>query len=194
MLYAARAFWNLWFIRVLSLKNNTSKHSSWWRRLGDVLKASFVFVFRRCLQYVFKTSWSRQIYSPKSYIFKIRLEGVFKTPWSRSICLSWPYAFKTSSRYLQDIFKMPSRRLAKTSSKHLQDVFKMFTSSRYLQDVFKTFWRRAQDIFKTSYKDVFRTFSRRIIRLNSLPRSHFWEIYGQFRKIAIVIKISHVLA
>ena len=39
-----------------------------------------------------------------------------------------------------------------------------------LQDVLQ---KRLQDIFKTSCKDVFKTFSRRIIRLNFLPRSHF---------------------
>ena len=41
-----------------------SKHSSWWRRFENVLKTSFVFVFRRHLQDVFKTSWSRRICSP----------------------------------------------------------------------------------------------------------------------------------
>ena len=41
-----------------------SKHSSWWRRLEDVLKMSFVFIFRRSLQDVLKTSWSRRICSP----------------------------------------------------------------------------------------------------------------------------------
>ena len=76
----------------------------------------------------------------------------------------------TSSRRLQDVFKTSSRRLAKTSSRHLQDVF------------------------KTSCKDIFKTFSRRIIRLNCLPRSHFWVIYGQCRKFESVIKISQVLA
>ena len=73
-------------------------------------------------------------------------------------------------RCLQDVFKTSSRRLAKTSSRHLQDVFKM------------------------SCKDIFKTFSRRIIRLNCLPRSHFWVIYGQCRKFESVIKISQVLA
>ena len=116
-----------------------------------LMKTSFVFVFRRRLQDVFKTSWSRPIYS------------------------SWPYVFKTSSRRLQDVFKTSSRRLAKTSSRHLQDVF-------------KTFWRRLQDIFKTSCKDIFKTFSRRTIRLNCLPRSHLWEIYGQCRKFVSVLK------
>ena len=104
----------------------------------DVLKTSFVFVFRRRLQDVFKTSWSRPIY------------------------LSWPYVFKTSSRRLRDI----SRRFEdvfKTSSKRLQDLFK--ASSRRLQDVLKTSSRCLQDIFKTSCKDIFKTFSRRTIKL-----------------------------
>ena len=41
-----------------------SKHSLWWRRLEDVLTTSFVFVFRRRLEDVFKTSWSRRICLP----------------------------------------------------------------------------------------------------------------------------------
>ena len=77
-----------------------SKHSSWWRCLEDVLKTSFVFVFRRRLQ---KTSWSRPIYS------------------------SWSCVFKNSSRRFEDVFKTSSRHLAKTSSKCLQDVFKTFS-------------------------------------------------------------------
>ena len=102
---------------------------SWWRRLKDILKTSFVFLFRRRTQDVFKTFWRR----------------------------------------FQDIFK---------------------TSYR---DVFKTSSKRLQDIFKTFCKDVFKTFPRPIIRLNCLPRSYFWEIYGQYRKFASVIKISQVL-
>ena len=62
-------------------KKQPSKHSSWWRRPEDVLKTSFIFVFRRRLQDVLKTSWSRPIYS------------------------SWPYVFKTSSRHLQDVLQ-----------------------------------------------------------------------------------------
>ena len=55
-------------------------------RLGeDVLKTSFVFVFRRRLQDVLKTSWSRRIYSPNSYVFRRRLQDVFKTSWPRPI-------------------------------------------------------------------------------------------------------------
>ena len=109
-------------------------------------------------------------------------------------------------------------RLQETSSRRLQDVLiktNIFVLAIRLQDVFKTFSRRLQDSyknvfktfcmnvfktssrrlanFKTSCKDVFKTFSRRIIRLNILPRSHFWEIYGQCRKFARVIKISQVL-
>ena len=78
----------------------------------DVLKTSFVFVFRRRL----KTS-SR------------RLQDVFKTS-SRHLQDVLP-------RCLQDVFKTSSRRLAKTYSRHLQDVFKTFW--KCLQDIFKTF-------------------------------------------------------
>ena len=64
------------------------------------MKTSFLFVFRRGLQGVLKTSWSRRIYS------------------------SWSYILKTPSRRFQDLLKTSSRRLAKMSSKHLQDVLK----------------------------------------------------------------------
>ena len=101
---------------------------------------------------------------------------VLMKTWSRRISL-------TTSRRLEDV-------LVKTNifvvAICLQDVFKTF--SRRLQDVFKTFWRRLQDIFKTSCKDIFKTFSRRTIRLNCLPRSHLWEIYGQCRKFVSVLK------
>ena len=76
---------------------------------------------------VFKTSWSRRIYSPDSYVFRRRLQDVSKT----------------SSRHLQDVFKMFRKRL--------QDVFK--TSSRCFQDVncswyhnFKRPSRRIQNV------------------------------------------------
>ena len=108
----------------------------------DVLKTSFVSVFRRRLQ---KTS----------------SEDVFKTS-SRPIYSSC----HMSSRSLQDVFKTSSRRFEdvfKTSSKRLQDIFK--ASSRRLQHVSKTSSRCLQDIFKTSCKDIFKTFSRRTIKL-----------------------------
>ena len=61
----------------------------------DVLKASFVFVFR--------TSWSRQIYSSCLYVKS-----------------SSRHLAKRSSRHLQDFFKTSSGRL----EKRLQDIFK----------------------------------------------------------------------
>ena len=134
---------------------------------------------------VLETSW-RRISSSSSedvliktniFVLAIRLQDVFKTS-------------------CQDVFKTFSRRLQDVLQKRLQDIFK--TSSRRLQNVFKTSWktssRHLQDVFKTSCKDIFKTFSRRIIRLNCLPRSHFWVIYGQCRKFESVIKISQVLA
>ena len=82
------------------------------------MKTSFLFVFRRGLQGVLKTSWSRRIYS------------------------SWSYILKTPSRRFQDLLKTSSRRLAKMSSKHLQDVLKTFWRrlERRVQLVFETYW------------------------------------------------------
>ena len=103
------------------------------------------------------------------------------------------------------------RRLSSSSSEDVLVKTNIFVLAIRLQDVFKTFWRCLQDVFKTFCKDIFKMFSRRIIKLNyscwqvfekyckdgylhkDLPRSHFWEIYGQSTKFARVIKISQVL-
>ena len=83
------------------------------------LKTNFVFVFRTRLQDVFS----------KTNILAL-LIPLQKTSWSRPIYLSWSYVFKMYSRRIPDvlprrlenIFKAPSRRLAKKSSGRLQDV------------------------------------------------------------------------
>ena len=74
----------------------------------DVLKTSFVFVFRRRLQDVFI----------KTNIFAliIRLQ---KTSWSRPIYSSWQYVFKTSSRRFEDAFKASYKKVFQTSSRRL---------------------------------------------------------------------------
>ena len=109
----------------------------------DVMKTSFVFVFRRRLdqdEYVRLSLTSS--------------EDVFKTSWSRPIYLSWPYVFKPSSR-----------RLAKTSSRHLQDVFKTFwrrlqdVLQSYLQDVFKIY-HQVKLFLLTRLWEAFNTFLR----------------------------------
>ena len=46
-------------------------------------------------------------------------EDVFKTSWSRPIYSSWSYVFTT---FLRRLAKMSSRRLAKTSSRRLKSV------------------------------------------------------------------------
>ena len=151
------------------------------------------------MKYHIRISW-RNIYTA------IRL--------SRNVSQQTFVLMKTSSRRLQDVLiktnmfalalllqKTSSRRLEdvlvetnifvlaiclQDVFKSLQDVFK--TSSRRLQGVFKASSRRLQGIFKTSCKDIFKTFPRRTIRLNCLPRSHLWEIYGQCRKFVSVLK------
>ena len=120
--------------------NIPSKHSPQWRRLEDSLKTSFVFVFRRLLQYVFI----------KTNIFALLI------------------------------------RLQKTSSRHLQDVFKTYYQVKLFlvtqfQDVFKTYSKRFWDVLL------------RRLSTGGLPRSHFWESYGQCTKFPRVIKISQVL-
>ena len=89
---------------------------------GDILKTSFVFVFGRRLEDVFKTNM---------FALALRLQDVFKTSWSRPIYSSLPFIFKTSSRRLiktfQDVFK--------TSARRFEDVFKI--SSRHFQDVLR---------------------------------------------------------
>ena len=148
-------------------------------------------------------SWSRRTYSLYSYVFRrrfqdvlikanifvlvIRLQDVFKT--------SCKNIFKTSSGRLQDVFKTPSRRF--------EDVFK--TSSKLLQDILQ---RCLQDAFKTYHTVLVNKFSsclsRRIHNVSEpyckdgylqkdLPRSHFWEIYGQCTKFARVKTVSQVL-
>ena len=170
----------------------------------DVLKTSFVFVFRRRFQDVFI----------KTNIFAILItssEDVFKTSWSRPVYSSWSYVFKTSSRRLaktssrrfQDVFKMFSRRLAKTSSRHLaktssrylQDVFK--TSSKRLRDVLKTSWRRFEDVLKTQetqtvsrrFQDVSLSYTVLVKKFSRCPQDVFTTFLRRTAKTVIYRRI-----
>ena len=144
-----------------------SKHSSWWRRLEDVLKTSFVFVFRRRLdqdEYVRLSLTSSEDVLVKTNIFvlAIRLQDVFTT----------------FSRRLQDVFKTSCKKVFKTSSRRPQDVLK--TSSKRLQDVlknvFKTSSRRLQDVLQRYLQDVFKTYHQ--VKLFLLTR--LWEAFNTF--------------
>ena len=133
-----------------------------WRRLSSLSSAD-----------VFKTSWSRRICSPYSYVFRRRLDQ------DQYIRLG-----HTSSRRLQNVFK--------TSSRRLQDVLK--TSSRHLQDVFKTYYQ-VKVFLVTRFQDIFETYSKcfwdvllRRLSTGGLPRSHFREIYGHCEKFPRVTK------
>ena len=68
----------------------------------DVLKTSFVFVFRRRLQDV--------LIKTNMFALALRLQKCLQD------------IFKTSSRRFEDVFKTSSRRLAKISSRRFQDV------------------------------------------------------------------------
>ena len=99
-----------------------------------LMKTSFVFAFKRHLdedEYILINHTSS--------------EDVFKTSWSRPIYSSCPYVFKASSRRFQDVFKMSCYNVFKTFSRRLQDVLQ-----KRLQDVFKMSSTCFQDVFKTS--------------------------------------------
>ena len=104
-----------------------SKNSSWRRHLQDGFKTSFVFVFIKRLQNVFRTSWSRRIYWPYSYNFRRRL---LETSWRRLDQDQYIRLGHTSSRRLQDVFKTTCQDVFKVLSRRLQVLFK--TSSRRL--------------------------------------------------------------
>ena len=168
-------------------QSKPSKHSSWWRRLQDVLMETNIFVLLIRLQDAFiKTN---------IFVLAIVLQDVFKT-FSRRL----QDIFKTSSRRPQDIFKTSSRcfeNVFKLSSRRLQDVLK--TSSRHLQDVCKTYYQ-VKVFLVTQFQDVFQTYSKRFwdvllrrLSTGGLPRSHFREISGHCAKFPRVIKISQVL-
>ena len=114
----------------------------------------------------------------------IRLdEDVFKTSWSRPIYSSWSYVFKTSLRRFQDVFKTSFPDILKTSSKRLQDALK-----KYLQDVFKTYHQLKLFSLTSLRNFASQTYCTNGYLQEDLPRSHFWEIYGECTKFARVIK------
>ena len=89
----------------------------------DVLKTSFVFVFRRRLgqdQYIRLGHTSLRRLQD---VLQKRLQDIFKT--------SCQDVFKTSSKRLQgnvlkNVFKTSSRRLQEVLQRYLQDVFKRY--------------------------------------------------------------------
>ena len=95
---------------------------SWWGRLKDALKTSFVFVFRRRLQNVLikKNMFALALRLQKTssrvkiniFVLKIRLQDVFKM-FSRRLQ-------DVLRKRLQEMFKTSSRRLAKISSRRFK--------------------------------------------------------------------------
>ena len=126
---------------------------------------SFVFVFRRRLQNRFKRL-DQDEYICLSHTSS---EDVFKTSWSRPIYSSWPYVFKTSSRRFEDVFKTSCKNVFKTYSRRLQDVLKMSLRrladllQRYLEGVFNTY-HQFKLFLLTSLRDLFSTFLRLLQR------------------------------
>ena len=109
------------------------KYSSWWKRLEDALKMSFVFVLRRYLQNVFNTSWPGQILLPWPYVFRRRLQKVFINTNIFVLVMCLLDVFKTSLRCLQYILERHFRRLQDASLN--KKIGFVNSSSTTLQDV-----------------------------------------------------------
>ena len=110
---------------------------------------------------VFKTSWSRRVYWPYSYVLRRCLYNVMPRRLQNVLPRRLQDIFKTSSRHLQNVLP---RRLAKMSSRHFRDVLK-----RDLQDVFKAYHQvklfllaRFQVIFETYSKCFWEVLQRRL--------------------------------
>ena len=99
----------------------------------DVLKTSFVFVFRRRLD---QDEYVRLSLASSEDVLKASLRRLGQDQYIRLA--------KTSSRCFQDVFKMSCKNVFKTSSRPLQDVLK--TSSRRLAKISS---RRFQDILSS---------------------------------------------
>ena len=118
-----------------------------WRRLEDVLRLR--------LQ---KTSTRRLDKDEYIDFSHTSSEDIFKTPWSRRIYSSWWYILKTSSfkTFCQDVFKT-SWRHQDPLERCLQDSFKTFsrriTKLNCCCHVFKTSSRRTQHVFGTYCED-----------------------------------------
>ena len=123
------------------------------RLYENVLKTSFVLIFRRRLQDV--------LIKMNILTLIIRLK---KTSWSRPIYWSWSYVFKASWKHFQNVFKTSSRHFQDVLPRRLENVFKtscknVFNkSSRHFDDVFKTFLSHLQDVLQRCLQDIFKTY------------------------------------
>ena len=154
-----------------------SKHSSWWRRLEDVLKTSFVFVFRRHLQDVliktnmFALGLRIQKTSPR------RLQDVLvKTNiFILAICLQ--DVFKTSSRPLQGVFKT-YHQVNLFFLTRLREVFNTFLSTEEFAQVtllLRNLWSvyKICMVFLCGNTYLFRFFKNGVMRnFTELTRKH----------------------
>ena len=119
----------------------------------DVLKTSFLFVFRRLLQDVLiKTNIFAYLIRLQKTSSR-RLQDILIKTNIIVLVIRLQDVFKTSLRRLQDVLPRHPQNVFKTSCKN---VFKI--SSRRLQYVFKTSSRHLQDVLQRSFQDVFKTY------------------------------------
>ena len=134
--------------RVISQKNRTI-HVELNLQTSTHVTSQQIFVlvktsWRRFLCFssedVFKTSWSKSIYSPCSYVLRRRLENVLI---KRNMFVLVIRLAKMSWRRVQNMLKKSCKDVFKTFSRRLQDIlssYKLFLLT-CLQDVFNTLLR-----------------------------------------------------
>ena len=128
-------------VKAKYMKEDPSKHLSWWRRLEDVFRLRLQKMSWRCLEDV--------LIQTNMFALSLRLQKT-SSRHPRDILVK-TIIFVSAIR-LQDISKTFSRRLQDVLRKHLQDVLK--TPSRCLQDIFKTSSRRLAKISSIRFQGV----------------------------------------
>ena len=109
-----------WFLGIL-VDTLPSKHSSWWGRTEDVLKASWRSV--QCNIFLSSKTSSRRL---QDIVVKSLLEDILKRSWRRGLAnTSWRALVKTSWRHLEDALKTSSRRLERWKIVTLKTTWKV---------------------------------------------------------------------
>ena len=138
-----------WFLGIL-VDTLPSKHSSWWGRTEDVLKASWRNV--QCNIFLSSKTSSRRL---QDIVVRRLLEDVLKTSWRRGLAnASLRGLLKTSWRHLEDALKT-----------FLEDVLQIL-----LEDVFKTSWKMKNYYAKNDLENKKYLLDRCYIIMESITR------------------------
>ena len=140
-----------------------SKHLSWCRCLKNILRTSFVLIFKRRPQDVLLKMNKFSLAMHLQKMSSRRTEDILIKINVFALVTHLPDVIKTSLRHFEQVLSLSSRRTTEDKlvlSTRLQNIFK--TSSRCFQGALKTFSRRisreklvflTQQVFKTYCKE-----------------------------------------